>query len=226
MLFTYHLQALLEATGSPVTANVADPGVVDTDLYRHVFWGTRLIKKLFGWYLFKVRLRWSGVSLWLVCSEPTWAEFGFPKGLGFLYSWPGGGGGGAVLRTMRILVAWEPVVPLPREEAPRQNPPLCIHAAFFCSCCCWKGEKSISVRGRRRACICSQGPWSLASVSDSGLMGLRGSHLERAGGIWGCPSGLSLALVCALLKGVGSTPVCLEMWKPCVFPSSLPPVRE
>ncbi|XP_057394056.1 dehydrogenase/reductase SDR family member on chromosome X [Balaenoptera acutorostrata] len=53
VFFTYHLQALLEATGSPVTANVADPGVVDTDLYRHVFWGTRLIKKLFGWCLFK-----------------------------------------------------------------------------------------------------------------------------------------------------------------------------
>lgn len=43
VLFTYRLQALLEATGSAVTANVADPGVVDTDLYRHVFWGTRLI---------------------------------------------------------------------------------------------------------------------------------------------------------------------------------------
>ncbi|XP_028348287.1 polyprenol dehydrogenase [Physeter macrocephalus] len=53
VLCTYHLQALLEATGSPVTANVADPGVVDTDLYRHVFWGTRLVKKLFGWWLFK-----------------------------------------------------------------------------------------------------------------------------------------------------------------------------
>uniref|UniRef100_A0A8C0SCC1 Polyprenol dehydrogenase n=1 Tax=Canis lupus familiaris TaxID=9615 RepID=A0A8C0SCC1_CANLF len=52
VLFTYHLQRLL-APGSPVTANVVDPGVVNTNLYRHVFWGTRLIKKLFGWWFFK-----------------------------------------------------------------------------------------------------------------------------------------------------------------------------
>ncbi|XP_068818184.1 polyprenol dehydrogenase [Capricornis sumatraensis] len=53
VLFTYHLQALLTARGVPVTASVADPGVVDTDLYRHVFWGTRLVKKLLGWWVFK-----------------------------------------------------------------------------------------------------------------------------------------------------------------------------
>nr|KAF6267848.1 dehydrogenase/reductase X-linked [Myotis myotis] len=53
VLFTYHLQGLLAAQGSHVTANVADPGVVDTDLYKHVFWGTRLVKKLFGWLFFK-----------------------------------------------------------------------------------------------------------------------------------------------------------------------------
>ncbi|XP_032187626.1 dehydrogenase/reductase SDR family member on chromosome X isoform X1 [Mustela erminea] len=53
VLFTYHLQRLLAAQGSPVTANVVDPGVVNTDLYRHVFWGTRLIKKLFSWWFFK-----------------------------------------------------------------------------------------------------------------------------------------------------------------------------
>ncbi|XP_032736140.1 dehydrogenase/reductase SDR family member on chromosome X [Lontra canadensis] len=53
VLFTYHLQRLLAAQGSPVTANVVDPGVVNTDLYRHVFWGTRLIKRLFSWWFFK-----------------------------------------------------------------------------------------------------------------------------------------------------------------------------
>ncbi|XP_033055125.1 dehydrogenase/reductase SDR family member on chromosome X isoform X2 [Trachypithecus francoisi] len=53
VLFTYHLQRLLAAEGSHVTANVVDPGVVNTDLYRHVFWGTRLVKKLFSWLLFK-----------------------------------------------------------------------------------------------------------------------------------------------------------------------------
>ncbi|CAK6450688.1 unnamed protein product [Pipistrellus nathusii] len=53
VLFTYHLQALLDARGSPVSALVADPGVVDTALYRHVFWGTRLVQKLLGRWLFK-----------------------------------------------------------------------------------------------------------------------------------------------------------------------------
>ncbi|KAF6389890.1 dehydrogenase/reductase X-linked [Rhinolophus ferrumequinum] len=53
VLFSYHLQALLDAQGCPVTANVVDPGVVNTDLYRHVFWGTRLVKKIFGWWFFK-----------------------------------------------------------------------------------------------------------------------------------------------------------------------------
>nr|XP_020140741.1 dehydrogenase/reductase SDR family member on chromosome X isoform X5 [Microcebus murinus] len=53
VLFSYHLQRLLAAEGSHVTANVADPGVVDTELYRHVFWGTRLVQKVFAWLLFK-----------------------------------------------------------------------------------------------------------------------------------------------------------------------------
>ncbi|XP_053435518.1 dehydrogenase/reductase SDR family member on chromosome X [Nycticebus coucang] len=53
VVFSYHLQRLLSAEGSHVTANVVDPGVVDTDLYRHVFWGTRLVQKLFAWLLFK-----------------------------------------------------------------------------------------------------------------------------------------------------------------------------
>ncbi|KAB1252505.1 Dehydrogenase/reductase SDR family member on chromosome X, partial [Camelus dromedarius] len=53
VLFTYRLQALLAGAGSHVTANVADPGVVNTDLYRHVFWGTGLMKKIFGWWFSK-----------------------------------------------------------------------------------------------------------------------------------------------------------------------------
>lgn len=57
VLFAYHLQGLLSAQGSHVTANVVDPGVVNTNLYKHVFWGTRLVKKIFGWWFFKVSLR-------------------------------------------------------------------------------------------------------------------------------------------------------------------------
>ncbi|XP_013361046.1 PREDICTED: dehydrogenase/reductase SDR family member on chromosome X isoform X2 [Chinchilla lanigera] len=53
VMFSYHLQRLLEAQGCHVTANVVDPGVVNTDLYKHVFWGTRLVQRILGWLLFK-----------------------------------------------------------------------------------------------------------------------------------------------------------------------------
>ncbi|XP_049623759.1 dehydrogenase/reductase SDR family member on chromosome X [Suncus etruscus] len=53
VLFTYRLQALLEARGRPVTANAVDPGVVDTDLYRHVFWGRGRLRRLLAPWLFK-----------------------------------------------------------------------------------------------------------------------------------------------------------------------------
>ncbi|XP_037368653.1 dehydrogenase/reductase SDR family member on chromosome X isoform X2 [Talpa occidentalis] len=53
VFFSYHLQRLLAAQGSPVTANVADPGVVDTELYKHVFWGSSILKKMLAWWVFK-----------------------------------------------------------------------------------------------------------------------------------------------------------------------------
>uniref|UniRef100_A0A7N4V2N9 Polyprenol dehydrogenase n=1 Tax=Sarcophilus harrisii TaxID=9305 RepID=A0A7N4V2N9_SARHA len=53
VLFSYQLQRLLAAEGSHVTANVVDPGVVNTDLYKHVFWLTKLVKSLTSWLLFK-----------------------------------------------------------------------------------------------------------------------------------------------------------------------------
>lgn len=58
VLFTYHLQALLAAQRQPVTANVVDPGVVNTELYRHVFWGPCLRAKMpMTWCFFKVSVR-------------------------------------------------------------------------------------------------------------------------------------------------------------------------
>ncbi|XP_074156339.1 polyprenol dehydrogenase isoform X2 [Sminthopsis crassicaudata] len=53
VLFSYQLQQLLAAEGSHVTANVVDPGVVNTDLYKHVFWLTKMVKSLTSWLLFK-----------------------------------------------------------------------------------------------------------------------------------------------------------------------------
>lgn len=55
VLFSLRLQRLLAARRDPVTANMADPGVVDTALYRHTWWGTRAVKRALGWLLFKVR---------------------------------------------------------------------------------------------------------------------------------------------------------------------------
>ncbi|NXG33602.1 DHRSX reductase, partial [Dromaius novaehollandiae] len=53
VLFTYRLQHLLTANGSHVTANVVDPGVVNTELYKHVFWVVKMIKWMTAWLLFK-----------------------------------------------------------------------------------------------------------------------------------------------------------------------------
>ncbi|XP_048193533.1 dehydrogenase/reductase SDR family member on chromosome X [Perognathus longimembris pacificus] len=53
VLFTYRLQRLLEAEGGAVTANAVDPGVVDTALFRHVWWGPRLAQRLLGRWAFK-----------------------------------------------------------------------------------------------------------------------------------------------------------------------------
>ncbi|XP_043848025.1 dehydrogenase/reductase SDR family member on chromosome X isoform X2 [Dromiciops gliroides] len=53
VLFSYQLHQLLADEGSHVTANVVDPGVVNTNLYKHVFWLTKLVKRLTYWLLFK-----------------------------------------------------------------------------------------------------------------------------------------------------------------------------
>nr|XP_026654018.1 dehydrogenase/reductase SDR family member on chromosome X isoform X2 [Zonotrichia albicollis]XP_026654019.1 dehydrogenase/reductase SDR family member on chromosome X isoform X2 [Zonotrichia albicollis] len=54
VLFTYRLQHLLTANGSHVTANVVDPGVVNTELYQHVFWVVKVVKWMTAWLFFKV----------------------------------------------------------------------------------------------------------------------------------------------------------------------------
>ncbi|KAF7689426.1 hypothetical protein HF521_012779 [Silurus meridionalis] len=46
VLFTYHLQERLWARGDPVTANVVDPGMVDTDLYQNLCSPAQLAKNL------------------------------------------------------------------------------------------------------------------------------------------------------------------------------------
>lgn len=54
VLFTYRLQHLLTANGSHVTANVVDPGVVNTELYKHVFWVVKVAIWMTAWLFLKV----------------------------------------------------------------------------------------------------------------------------------------------------------------------------
>ncbi|XP_068126041.1 E3 SUMO-protein ligase ZBED1 isoform X2 [Hyperolius riggenbachi] len=53
VLFTYYLQHRLTAEGCHVTANAVDPGVVNTDLYKHVSWPGRIVMWMTGWLLLK-----------------------------------------------------------------------------------------------------------------------------------------------------------------------------
>ncbi|KAM6141192.1 polyprenol dehydrogenase [Erethizon dorsatum] len=68
VVFSYHLQRLLHAQGCHVTANVVDPGVVNTDLYKHVFWGTRLVQRILGRLIFKTPDEGSWTSVYAAVS--------------------------------------------------------------------------------------------------------------------------------------------------------------
>ncbi|XP_054979598.1 LOW QUALITY PROTEIN: dehydrogenase/reductase SDR family member on chromosome X [Sorex araneus] len=68
VLFTYRLQALLDAQGCAVTANAADPGVVDTGLYQHVFWGCGRLQRLAAPWLFKTPEEGSWTSVFAAVS--------------------------------------------------------------------------------------------------------------------------------------------------------------
>ncbi|XP_075450711.1 polyprenol dehydrogenase isoform X3 [Ascaphus truei] len=64
VLFTYHLQHHLTAEGSYVTANVVDPGVVNTELYKNVCWAGRLVKWLTAWIFFKTAEEGAATSIY------------------------------------------------------------------------------------------------------------------------------------------------------------------
>ncbi|XP_073210205.1 polyprenol dehydrogenase isoform X2 [Lepidochelys kempii] len=53
VLFTYRLQHLITSDGNHVTANVVDPGVVNTELYKNVCWATKVVKWMTAWLFFK-----------------------------------------------------------------------------------------------------------------------------------------------------------------------------
>ncbi|KAM8977110.1 polyprenol dehydrogenase [Pelodytes ibericus] len=66
--FNYHLQYQLTAEGSHVTANVIDPGVVNTDLYKNVCWAGRTVKRLTGWLFFKTAEEGAATSIYASAS--------------------------------------------------------------------------------------------------------------------------------------------------------------
>ncbi|XP_071603356.1 polyprenol dehydrogenase [Heliangelus exortis] len=68
VLFTYRLQHLLTANGSHVTANVVDPGVVNTDLYKHVFWVVKAVKWMTAWLVFKTPEEGASTSIYAAVS--------------------------------------------------------------------------------------------------------------------------------------------------------------
>ncbi|KAM6140104.1 LOW QUALITY PROTEIN: polyprenol dehydrogenase [Pterocles gutturalis] len=68
VLFTYRLQHLLTANGSHVTANVVDPGVVNTELYKHVFWVVKVVKWMTAWLFFKSPEEGASTSIYAAVS--------------------------------------------------------------------------------------------------------------------------------------------------------------
>ncbi|XP_074848494.1 E3 SUMO-protein ligase ZBED1 isoform X3 [Carettochelys insculpta] len=68
VLFTYQLQHLLTSDGSHVTANVVDPGVVNTELYKNVCWATKVVKWMTAWLLFKTPEEGASTSIYAAVS--------------------------------------------------------------------------------------------------------------------------------------------------------------
>uniref|UniRef100_A0A8D0H8D0 Dehydrogenase/reductase X-linked n=1 Tax=Sphenodon punctatus TaxID=8508 RepID=A0A8D0H8D0_SPHPU len=68
VLFTYQLQHLLTAEGSHVTANVVDPGVVNTELYQNVCWAVKMVKWMTAWLVFKTPEEGASTSIYAAVS--------------------------------------------------------------------------------------------------------------------------------------------------------------
>ncbi|XP_060089891.1 dehydrogenase/reductase SDR family member on chromosome X isoform X2 [Heteronotia binoei] len=69
VLFSYWLHHLLTVEGSHVTVNVVDPGVVNTDLYRHISWPAKLAKWMTGWLLLKTPEEGASTSIYAAVSS-------------------------------------------------------------------------------------------------------------------------------------------------------------
>ncbi|XP_048715763.2 polyprenol dehydrogenase isoform X3 [Caretta caretta] len=68
VLFTYRLQHLITSDGNHVTANVVDPGVVNTELYKNVCWATKVVKWMTAWLFFKTPEEGASTSIYAAVS--------------------------------------------------------------------------------------------------------------------------------------------------------------
>ncbi|XP_030643080.1 dehydrogenase/reductase SDR family member on chromosome X [Chanos chanos] len=68
ILFTYRLQQMLTASAAPVTVNAVDPGMVDTDLYRHLWSPARLAKRPVAWLLFRTPAQGAATGVYAAVS--------------------------------------------------------------------------------------------------------------------------------------------------------------
>uniref|UniRef100_A0A8C9TT29 Polyprenol dehydrogenase n=1 Tax=Scleropages formosus TaxID=113540 RepID=A0A8C9TT29_SCLFO len=70
VLFSYHLQQKLTAGGFPVTVNVVDPGMVNTDLYQNLCSPAQLVKRPVAWLLFRTPAEGASTAIYAAAS-PT-----------------------------------------------------------------------------------------------------------------------------------------------------------
>ncbi|XP_072118760.1 polyprenol dehydrogenase isoform X2 [Mobula birostris] len=77
VLFSYQLQQRLAAEGSHVTSNVVDPGVVNTNLYKHTTWLFKLCKWLFSWLLFQTPSQGASTVIYTAVSPSLEGSGGF-----------------------------------------------------------------------------------------------------------------------------------------------------
>ncbi|XP_017326227.1 dehydrogenase/reductase SDR family member on chromosome X [Ictalurus punctatus] len=69
LLFTYHLHQELQTAGYAVTVNAVDPGMVDTELYRHMSFPVKLAQKLIACLLFRTPAQAAETAVYTAASQ-------------------------------------------------------------------------------------------------------------------------------------------------------------
>ncbi|KAF4087405.1 hypothetical protein AMELA_G00095190 [Ameiurus melas] len=69
LLFTYHLHQEVQTAGYAVTVNAVDPGMVDTELYRHMSFPVKLAQKLIAGLLFRTPAQAAETAVYAAASQ-------------------------------------------------------------------------------------------------------------------------------------------------------------